>query len=167
MKKPKIAIELCRKEAKLPTYIHAGDAGMDVYAAEEVLLEAGQSYPVKLGFKAAIPLGYEIQVRPRSGLSYKTRLRLPNSIGTIDAGYRGEFAVLLHNSSVKSDPDFTDEILTVDEQNNRPGRYFIRVGDRIAQLVVAEVCQASFEIVENVSLMGEDRGGGFGHSGTK
>lgn len=167
MKTPKIAIELCRKEAKLPVYMHPGDAGMDVYAAEEVLLQAGQTYPVKLGFKAAIPVGYEIQVRPRSGLSYKTRLRLPNSIGTIDAGYRGEFAVLLHNASVKSDPDYTEEILTVDEKENRPGAYLIKVGDRIAQLVVQEVCHAQFEIVEDVSLIGEDRGGGFGHSGTK
>lgn len=168
MKEAKIYIEICRKEAKLPKYMHRGDAGMDVYAAEEVLLEAGQTYPVKLGFKAAIPEGYEIQVRPRSGLSYKTRLRLPNSIGTIDAGYRGEFAVLLHNASVKSDPDFVhDEILTVDEQQNRPGRYQIRIGDRIAQLVLSEVAYAHFESVENVQDIGVDRGGGFGHSGTK
>lgn len=166
-KKPTIAFTFCRPTAQLPSYMHEGDAGMDVYAAEDVLLKAGESKVVPVGLKVAIPLGYEIQVRPRSGLSLKTRIRMPNSIGTIDAGYRDELGILLYNCSVKNDPDFASEILTVNEKENRPGNYQIKKGDRIAQFVVAEVCQAQWEEVEDVQILGSNRGGGFGHSGTR
>lgn len=162
---PTIKIEFCNENAKLPQYIHQGDAGMDVYAAEEVLIAPGETKAVKLGFKAAIPEGYEVQIRPRSGLSLKTRLRMPNSVGTIDAGYRDEWAVLLYNCSTKVDDNYTEEILTCFEKNNRAGTYKICVGDRIAQIVVAEVCRASWQQCRDIADIGFNRGGGFGSSG--
>ena len=67
-----IYIEKCRKDAKLPSYAHDGDAGMDLYAAEDVIIEPGKSALVPIGIKMAIPYGYEVQIRPRSGVSHKT-----------------------------------------------------------------------------------------------
>lgn len=149
----------------LPRIVHPGDAGADVCAAEEVVLAPGETKVVPLGFKVAIPVGYEIQVRPRSGISLRTRLRLPNSIGTIDAGYRGEVGVVMHNASVPGDPTLATEELSLDEKQNRPGTYRIRIGERVAQLVVAEVPPVEWETVDSVDHLGEDRGGGLGHSG--
>lgn len=164
---PKIPFEKCRETAVLPRYMHPGDAGMDVYAAVSVTLAPGETKVIPLGFKVAIPEGYEMQVRARSGLSLKTRLRLANGIGTIDAGYRDEVGVIMHNSSVAADPDFVSDILSVDEKHNRPGTYHIEAGLRIAQIVIAPVAQAVWEEVESVAELGLNRGGGMGHSGVK
>ena len=160
----KVAIELCRPTAIKPRYMHIGDAGMDLYAADDVILKPGESKVVPLGFKMALPIGYEMQIRARSGLSLKTRLRLPNGLGTIDAGYRGEVGVIMYNAS----PDNStgeSEILTLAEQNNRAGTYLIHRGERIAQAVIAPIIHVEWEDAESVSNMGEDRGGGLGHSG--
>ena len=94
-----IHIEKCREDAKLPAYAHDGDAGMDLYAAEEVIIEPGRSALVPVGIKLAIPYGYEVQIRPRSGVSLKTPLRIPNAPGTIDCGYRDEVNVIVYNDS--------------------------------------------------------------------
>ena len=80
-----IPIELCSPDAKIPTYAHDGDAGMDVYSTIDCTLAPGESKIIPLGFKVAIPEGYELQVRPRSGLSAKTHLRVANAPGTIDS----------------------------------------------------------------------------------
>ena len=80
-----IPIELCSPDAKIPTYAHEGDAGMDVYSTIDCTLAPGESKIIPLGFKVAIPEGYELQVRPRSGLSAKTHLRVANAPGTIDS----------------------------------------------------------------------------------
>lgn len=80
-----IPIELCSLDAKIPTYAHEGDAGMDVYSTIDCTLAPGESKIIPLGFKVAIPEGYELQVRPRSGLSAKTHLRVANAPGTIDS----------------------------------------------------------------------------------
>lgn len=160
-----IPISLCRPGAVLPRLVHEGDAGMDVCAAETCILQPGETRAIPLGFKVALPQGYELQVRARSGISLKTRLRLPNGVGTIDAGYRGEMAVLMHNSSQLGDPNWSDEILTLQDARNRAGVYRIEAGERIAQLVLARVPVARWEVVESVDELGQDRGGGFGHSG--
>ncbi len=78
-----IPIELCHKDAKVPTYARLGDAGADVYATEDIIIEPGETKLIKTGLKVAIPRGYELQLRPRSGFSLKTKLRFCNSIGTI------------------------------------------------------------------------------------
>lgn len=144
--KIEIFVEKCRESAVLPCYAHPDDAGMDIYAAETVEIAPGATALVPTGLKMAIPDGFELQVRPRSGLSLKTALRVPNAPGTLDAGYRNEISVIVWNSS-------QTEPITV----NR--------GDRIAQFILARVPMAAFTEVDNVASIGVDRGGGFGSSG--
>lgn len=141
-----VAVEICDARASLPVYARAGDAGMDISSIEDVLIKPGQTKVVRTGLKAAIPEGYEIQVRPRSGLSLKSPLRLANAPGTIDAGYRDEIGIIVHNIS----PAET---------------YEIKKGDRIAQLVLQKVPEIRWVQVEDVQTIGQDRGGGFGSSG--
>lgn len=149
MKKPyipiNIPIELCSENAKVPTYANVGDAGMDVYAIEGTTVFGGETKLVKTGLKVAIPFGYELQVRPRSGMSLKTGIRIANAPGTIDCGYRDEIGIIVHNTS--------------------PIPYEIKIGDRVAQLVLQKVPFAEFVIVDSVAEIGEDRKGGFGSSG--
>jgi dUTP pyrophosphatase len=131
----------------LPEYMTAHAAGADVRAAlaEDLVLAPGARALVPTGMALAIPEGFEVQVRPRSGLALKHGVLLPNAPGTIDADYRGELKVILMNAG--SEP------------------FTVRPGDRIAQLVVAPVVQARFEIVDE--LPPTDRGaGGFGHTGS-
>ncbi len=128
----------------VPAYATDGAAGMDVVSAEDVVLPAGSRYPVATGFAMAIPHGYEVQVRPRSGLALKHGITLPNTPGTIDSDYRGELKVILINLGSE---DFT-----------------IARGDRIAQLVLAPVTLAAWD--EVAELDDTARGaGGFGSTG--
>ncbi len=128
----------------LPAYATPGAAGMDICAAEDVELAPGARHAVATGFAVAIPEGYEIQVRPRSGLAFKHGVTVPNTPGTIDSDYRGELKVLLINHGSES--------------------FAIARGDRIGQLVLAPVTQAAFEEVD--SLDETARGaGGFGSTG--
>jgi dUTP pyrophosphatase len=142
----KIYLELCHAEAKMPCYAKWGDAGMDIYAVEDRLIKPGQTVVVKTGLKVALPLGYELQIRPRSGLSLKTPLRVANSPGTIDAGYRDEVGIIMHNISLEKECQ-------------------IKKGERIAQLVLQKVPQIQWVPVKSVREIGEDRGGGFGSTG--
>ncbi|HET9356218.1 MAG TPA: dUTP diphosphatase [Sphingomicrobium sp.] len=128
----------------LPSYATPGAAGMDVVAAEDVDLAPGQRHAVATGFRLAIPEGYEIQVRPRSGLAFKHGISVPNTPGTIDSDYRGELKILLIN------------------HGGEP--FAVRRGERIAQLVPAAVTRAAFEEVGE--LCETTRGhGGFGSTG--
>ena len=128
----------------LPAYATEGAAGMDVVAAEDVVLAPGGRHAVATGLALAIPPGYEIQVRPRSGLALKHGITVPNTPGTIDSDYRGELKVILINHGTQE--------------------FAVRRGDRIAQLVVAPVVQGSWLEVEE--LEGTARGeGGFGSTG--
>ena len=128
----------------LPVYATHGAAGMDVVAAEELTLAPGQRHAVATGFAIAIPEGFEVQVRPRSGLALKHGITCLNTPGTIDSDYRGEVKVILAN--LGSEP------------------FEIRRGERIAQLVPAPVLKAEFREVD--SLDETHRGaGGFGSTG--
>ena len=130
----------------LPAYATPGAAGMDVVSAEDVTIAPGQRHAVATGFRVAIPEGYEIQVRPRSGLAFKHGITVPNTPGTIDSDYRGELKVLLINHG--------------------PDPFEVTRGERVAQLVPAAVTLARFE--EVAELDDTDRGaGGFGSTGTK
>lgn len=144
--KVRIFVECCHPEAKIPQYARFGDAGMDLYAVAEQLILPGQTLLIRTGLKVALPVGYELQVRPRSGLSLKSPLRIANSPGTIDAGYRDEICVIIHNTST------TEE-------------YRVKKGDRVAQLVLQKVPVIDWVPVESVAEIGENRGGGFGSSG--
>lgn len=160
-----IFVELCREDAVLPNYAKPGDAGMDVYAAEEVIVKPGETVIVPTGLKLAIPEDYEIQVRPRSGISLKTPLRLANSPGTIDSGYRDELGIIITNSSIAQDGQ--ENTYYIDEKGNKKGIYIIRKGDRVAQIVLAHVPKMHFTRVDSVAEIGTNRGGGFGSSGVR
>ena len=128
----------------LPAYATSGAAGMDVVSAEDVTIAPGARHAVATGLALAIPEGYEIQVRPRSGLALKHGITVPNTPGTIDSDYRGELKVILINHG--TDP------------------FVIARGDRVAQLVLAPVLQAAWE--EVAELDATTRGaGGFGSTG--
>jgi len=129
----------------LPSYAHPGDAGADLYAAEDVELLPGERAVVGTGVAIALPDGYAAFVHPRSGLAAKHGVTLVNAPGTVDAGYRGEIKVTLINTDAKE-----------------PFR--LQRGDRVAQLVVQRVERAAF--YEAQRLPGSTRGaGGFGSTG--
>ncbi|MFL6767110.1 MAG: dUTP diphosphatase [Sphingomicrobium sp.] len=132
------------KDLPLPCYATPGAAGMDVVSAEELDLLPGQRHAVATGFKVAIPQGYEIQVRPRSGLALKHGISVPNTPGTIDSDFRGELKVIIVNHGSEPFP--------------------IRRGDRIAQLVPAAVTRGEFEEVEELEETARGEGG-FGSTG--
>lgn len=128
----------------LPAYATAGAAGMDVLAAEDVTLAPGGRHALATGLALAIPPGYEVQVRPRSGLALKHGITVPNTPGTVDSDYRGELKVILLNHGAEP--------------------FAIQRGDRVAQLVLAPVVQAAWDEVD--SLDETARGtGGFGSTG--
>jgi len=128
----------------LPAYATTGAAGMDVVSAEDVTVPPGGRHAVATGLAVAIPPGYEIQVRPRSGLALKHGVTVPNTPGTIDSDYRGELKVILINHGAEP--------------------FAIRRGDRLAQLVLAPVTRAGW--IEVAELDETARGeGGFGSTG--
>jgi dUTP pyrophosphatase len=146
--KPKVAVNRLEhgQGLDLPSYMTELAAGMDLAAALEksLILQPGQIALIPTGMALAIPAGYEGQVRPRSGLAVKHGLTVINAPGTIDADYRGEVKVALIN-------------LGAEPVN-------LKRGDRVAQLIIAPVCQAVLE--EVLELPDTDRGeGGFGHTG--
>ena len=128
----------------LPAYATSGAAGMDVVSAEEVTIAPGARHAVATGLSMAIPQGYEIQVRPRSGLAFKHGITVPNTPGTIDSDYRGELKVLLIN------------------HGHEP--FVIARGDRVAQLVLAPVVQAAWTEVDELDATARGAGG-FGSTG--
>lgn len=130
----------------LPFYATKGSAGMDVYSNEELELGPLSTTIVKTGLFVKIPEGYEIQVRPRSGLSAKSKLRIANSPGTIDSDYLGEIGIIIDNISDTY-------------------HHLIKKGERIAQLVLKKVEQIEWEEVEEFSEITERNTGGFGSTG--
>ena len=159
----KVFVEKCSDKITLPSYANSGDAGMDVCSAEDTELKPGETKIISTGLKLAIPLGYEVQVRPRSGMSFKTPLRLANSPGTIDSGYRDELGIIITNTSCECCS--SNEIFFLGSSNNKKGTYMIKKGDRIAQIIIAPVYKIEFCEVRQVKDIGENRGGGFGSSG--
>lgn len=169
-----IPIEYCHPDAKMPAYAHPSDAGMDVYALEEITINPGETKLIPLGIKVAIPLGYELQVRPKSGRCLKTKLRVANAPGTIDAGYRDEVGVIIENVDppiraihIDTSKELLPETPITLGQIEFGSPYTIGKGEKFAQLVLSEVPKVIWVEVEKVSELGEDRGGGFGSTGTK
>lgn len=152
----KIGFKKIHPDAVIPKYAHEGDVGMDVYSVEDVVLNLHEPTIVKTGLIADIPTGYEIQVRPRSGLAVKG-VTVWNSPGTIDSGYRGEIGVILIACKGNGVLDFPMMIPLARS-------FKINKGDRIAQLVVAPVTKC--EPVEVKDVSDTERGdGGFGSTG--
>jgi dUTP pyrophosphatase len=166
----KIPIQLCHPDAKIPTYANIGDAGLDLYALDDYTINPGETKLIPTGIKVAIPRGYELQVRPKSGRALKTKLRVANTPGTIDCGYRDEVGVIIENI----DAPIKDIAYDFDEKGNiviksilHGSPYYIEKGTKFAQLVLNEVPTASFVQVEDIHEIEGDRNGGFGSSGLK
>ena len=152
----------------VPVYAHATDAGMDIYSPAEYTIAPGETVIIPTGIKVAIPEGYALLIQPRSGQSAKTKLRIANTPGLIDSGYRDEIGVIVENI----EPPFKD----IDYEFDSTGEihiksilhgeaYTIAPGQRFAQMRLVQVPKAEFVQVESVGEIGEDRGGGFGSTG--
>ena len=144
MREMKLKFKKLKEKAIVPKYANPGDAGMDLFSTEKYLLKSGERCLVSTGLSVEIPLGYELQVRPRSGLALKKGISIVNTPGTIDAGYRGEIGIILINHGSE---DFE-----------------INSGDKIAQAVLNKIEVAEIEEAEELS--DSSRGeGGFGSTG--
>lgn len=144
-----VNIQKLHPNVKVPFYATEGSAGCDVCAflpTDEMTFCSGETRIVPTGIKVSIPKGYEMQVRPRSGMSAKTKFRIANSPGTVDSDYRGEVGIIIENIGKDA--------------------AIIKNGERIAQLVFAPIYQAAFFVVDNLdeTVRGE---GGFGSTGNK
>jgi dUTP pyrophosphatase len=179
-----VKVKKLSDDAVIPQYQTEGASGFDLVADTDVVIKPGESVLVPTGLAFEIPQGLELQIRPRSGTSYKTKLRVANTPGTIDADYRGEVKVLLDNITV---PEFyvgldAEEncVLKVRESDTAigidgsvvpapvkvpNGTYYIKKGERVAQAVLVPVAKANLIVVDELSST--DRGaGGFGSTGT-
>lgn len=140
----KLKVKKLNEEAKIPNFAHKGDAGMDLYSIEKVIIPSGESRLIKTGISIQLPSMTEAQVRPRSGMALKHSITVLNTPGTIDEGYRGEIGVILINHS-KED-------------------FLVTKHMKIAQMVVKPIYD--IDIVEVDNLNETDRGeGGFGSTG--
>ncbi len=140
-----VKIKRLHSETQIPRYEHYGDSGADLVSVISAVIEPGQWQGIPTGIAAEVSPGYELQVRPRSGLAIKHGITVLNTPGTIDAGYRGEIIVILLN--LGSQP------------------FTVTPGQKIAQLVIAPVIFGQFEEVEELSPSNRDTGG-FGSTGT-
>jgi dUTP pyrophosphatase len=144
----KIQIKKLSTSVSIPKYETPGSSGMDISAhiENDIIIYPGEKALVSTGFSLSIPIGYEVQIRPRSGLAAKKNITVLNTPGTIDADYRGEIKVILINLGKK--------------------KFIVENGDRIAQMVVCPIVQADLDEVKELS--DTERGsGGFGSTGTK
>ena len=144
----KIQIKKLSSDVLTPKYETAGSSGMDIaaYVKQDLIINPGDKALIPTGFSLSIPQGYEVQIRPRSGLAAKKSITVLNTPGTIDADYRGEVKVILIN--------FGKE------------KFSVKKGERIAQMVVCRVTQAQLEEVEELSATSRGAGG-FGSTGAK
>jgi dUTP pyrophosphatase len=156
----KIRIKKLHEDAVVPRYQTPGASGLDLHALENVTINPGETKLVKTGLAFDVGPGYELQLRPRSGLSLKTSLRVANAPGTVDADFRGEVCVIMTNTAggVATHGPYEGD------RFNSEYACYIKKGDRIAQGVVCPVVQADIEVVEE--LDDTQRGSGaFGSTG--
>ena len=136
------------KNLNTPIYATEGSSGADIYAdiLEDVIIKPSETTLIPTGIYIEIPYGFEIQIRPRSGLALKNSITLPNTPGTIDSDYRGELKIIIHNLGKE---EFT-----------------LKVGERIAQMVLMPVYKINWKFVDSLDET-ERNDGGFGHTGSK
>lgn len=164
-----IGFKRLSEHAILPTKANPSDSGLDLYAAEDIIIAPGETVIVKTNLAVQLPPGYEAVVRPRSGITSKTKLRV--HLGTIDESYRGDIGIIVDNIShkIESKSGYFQQIdgsmtQLIEYDANYVHTYLIRKGDKIAQLVVQPIPQTV--AVEIAELDDTDRGGnGFGSSG--
>jgi len=151
---------------------------MDICSAADVVILPGQTVLIPTGLKFAVPPGYEMQVRPRSGISLRTALRIPNAPGTIDSGYREEVGIIMTNTRLPASSAGIDDLIDMAENRaaypeidldgppvSGPCSYRIRKGDRIAQILIKTAPVAELVEVGDIREYGVDREGGFGSTG--
>lgn len=159
----------CHPDARMPEYAHSDDSGMDVFALDNYTIHPGETKLIPTGIKMAVPNGYEIQVRPKSGRALKTKMRIANAPGTVDASYRGELCVIIDNIEppIKDITyDFDDNGYPIITSILRGSDMTIVKGEKFAQLVLMEVPKAVLFQVENLDET-ERAERGFGSSGLK
>ncbi|HEY8350041.1 MAG TPA: aminotransferase [Clostridia bacterium] len=195
-------------EGRIPQYASNHAAGCDLFATMDMTIRPGETRIMPLDFSMAIDTDLEAQIRPRSGLSLRTELRIPNSPGTIDSDYRDTVGIIIQNTynianlpyQVAVNPKLLDELrenyeeidlgtylgrhcgseltnaeplalldqkIYIDKQGNPYGTIYIKKGERIAQMVFCEFKRAEFVPHPDPRSIGEDRGGGFGHTGSR
>ena len=195
-------------EGRIPQYASNHAAGCDLFATMDMTIRPGETRIMPLDFSMAIDTDLEAQIRPRSGLSLRTELRIPNSPGTIDSDYRDTVGIIIQNTynianlpyQVAVNPKLLDELrenyeeidlgtylgrhcgseltnaeplalldqkIYIDKQGNPYGTIYIKKGERIAQMVFCEYKRAEFVPHPDPRSIGEDRGGGFGHTGSR
>lgn len=140
-----LSVKKLQDDAKIPEYQTSGAAGFDFHSLVEKVIMPGETEIIRTGIAFQIPVGQEIQIRPRSGMSSKTKIRVANSPGTIDSDFQGEVKIILDNTGVTP--------------------YTVRIGDRIAQGVLANVSRAIFDVVGEFDIVTERGEKGFGSSG--
>ncbi len=140
-----VKVKKIHEDAKIPAYAHEGDSGMDLYSVEDAVLQPGEIKVVGTGLQFSMPKGFEIQVRPKTGLTSKFGLTVLNTPGTIDSGYRGEAKVILINLGKEA--------------------YKVEKGKKIAQMVIAKVEEAKVEEVKELDADTTRKDGGFGSTG--
>lgn len=161
-----IPVVLCRENAKLPAYSTNGSAAMDIYSPEEYTIQCGQTIVIPIGIKVAIPHGYALLVQPRSGMSARMKVRIPNSPGLIDEDYHEEIGVIVENIDPRiKDVDIyepSDHLELVKEYGSP---IVIGKGERFAQLRLIEVPRVKWRQVKSFGGFEEDHGKGFGSTG--
>ena len=161
LKKPvKMSCEIMEGATK-PFYANPGDAGMDLRANADIEIAPMETKIVPTGFKVVIPEGFVVDIRPRSGLSAKTPLKV--NLGTIDEGYRGEYGIIITNYSPV---ETATQHWTIDDKG-KFGTFHIKKGDRIAQIVLSRYYKMDLVEIDSVESIAGNRGGGFGSSGMK
>ena len=174
------------KNGIIPVCLSEDSAGYDLFAPVDLVLRPGERKIMPMDFVIALEPGVEAQVRPRSGMSLKTSIRIPNSPGTIDSDYRDMVGVIMENTfdmtnlafKAYVDDDFRKMLtkdfrhieslgqrIYLDANNNPYGTIYINKGDRVAQMVFSKYLKAEFELHDSPEGIGTNRGGGFGHSG--
>jgi dUTP pyrophosphatase len=163
-----IPIELCRENAKLPTYATTGSAAMDIYSPEEYTIAPGECIIIPTGFKVNIPKGYALLIQPRSGMSRKTKLRIANTPGLIDSDYHEEIGVIVENidAPIKEANIITLDDGSIEDANLYGSSFTIGKGERFAQMRLVEVPMINWLPVASLGEFENDHGSGFGSTGT-
>lgn len=161
--KMELLVKKITADAIVPVKAHPTDSGFDLFANEDAIIAPGETVVVKTGIAIQLPAGHEAQVRPKSGITSKTKLRV--QLGTVDEPYRGEIGVIIDNASQCFGME--THKATLSEPSKAPNTtYLIRKHDKIAQLVIAPVAHPIVSVVED--LNNTNRGeGGFGSTGVR